>query len=112
MSFTWLGVRKSLSADQTAQAADAFGAERQYLSAGKKLLDTQHPAFKAVTAVRSRILGLLEGHEAALSGAGIRLIRQDRVDTFNSHMEELRGELQEAVRTARWALCRTPQCSP
>ena len=27
-----------------------FGAEGDFLSAGKKLLDTRHPAFKAVTA--------------------------------------------------------------
>ena len=97
LNFTWLGVRKSLSADQTAQAADAFGAQRQYLSAGKKLLDTQHPAFKAVTAVRSRILGYWKGMTLPYPEPGVRLIRQDRVDTFNSHMEELRGELQEAV---------------
>ncbi|MHB9067926.1 MAG: hypothetical protein ACYC4B_29440 [Pirellulaceae bacterium] len=98
LNFTWLGVRKSLSADQTAQAADAFGAQRQYLSAGKKLLDTQHPAFKAVTAVRSRILGYWKGMSLPYPEPGIRLIRQDRVDTFHAHMEELRGELQEAVR--------------
>ena len=98
MSFTWLGVRKSLSADQTAQAADTFGAQRQYLSAGKKLLDTQHPAFKAVTAVRSRILGYWKGMTLPFPEPGLRLIRQDRVHTFNAHMEELRGELDEAVR--------------
>src|SRR5687768_12222275 len=54
--FTWLGTRKTLSLEQRSQAADTFGAERTYLSAGKKLLDTAHPAFKAVTGVRSRII--------------------------------------------------------
>ncbi|MBT5477012.1 MAG: hypothetical protein HOK43_09170, partial [Chloroflexi bacterium] len=48
LSFNWLGVRKSLSSSQKDQAADSFGAEGKYLSAGKKLLDTSHPAFKAV----------------------------------------------------------------
>ena len=43
--FTWLGSRKTLTQEQKSQAADAFGAERAYLSAGKKLLDTSHPAF-------------------------------------------------------------------
>ena len=55
VSFTWLGVRKSLSADQKQQAADGFGAEGQFLSAEKKLLDTGHAKFKAVTAVRGRV---------------------------------------------------------
>lgn len=97
LSFTWLGMRRSLSADQTAQAADTFGAQRQYLSAGKKLLDTRHPAFQAVTAVRSRILGYWKGMSLPYPEPGIRLIRQNRVDTFNAHLEELRMELQEAV---------------
>ena len=96
-SLVWLGVRKSLSADQTAQAADTFGAERQYLSAGKKLLDTRHPAFRAVTAVRSRILGYWKGMTLPFPEPGIRLIRQDRLDTFNAHMSELQGDLREAV---------------
>ena len=82
LSFTWLRMRKSLSADQTAQAADAFGAQRQYLSAGKKLLDTQHPAFKAVTAVRNRMLCYWKGMTLPYPEPGVRLIRQDRVDTL------------------------------
>jgi hypothetical protein len=55
LHFTWFGVRKSLSADQKSEAASAFGAEGSYLSAGKKLIDTSHPAFKAVTALKSQI---------------------------------------------------------
>ena len=54
LSFTWFGVRKSLSLEQKSQAADTFGAAGNYLSAGKKLLDTSHPAFRTVTSVRSR----------------------------------------------------------
>ena len=57
LSFTWLGVRKSLTSAQKNQAADSFGAEGKFLSAGKKLLDTSHPAFKAVTA----IVGVVDG---------------------------------------------------
>lgn len=45
LSFTWLGVRKTLTAAQKSQAADSFGAEGKFLSADKKLLDTRHPAF-------------------------------------------------------------------
>ena len=43
VSFTWFGTRRTLSAEQKAQAADTFGAEGSFLSAGKKLLDTAHP---------------------------------------------------------------------
>jgi hypothetical protein len=41
VSFAWLGVRKTLTSDQKAQAADTFNAEGQYLSAAKKLLDEE-----------------------------------------------------------------------
>ena len=34
VSFTWMGTQKSLNPDQKARAAEAFGAEGRYLSAG------------------------------------------------------------------------------
>src|SRR5262245_21363455 len=43
VSFTWFGVKKSLTAQQKAQAAQTFDAEGQFLSATKKLLDTKAP---------------------------------------------------------------------
>ena len=52
LSFTWLGVSKTLTRRQKDQAADSFNAEGKFLSAGKKLLDISHPAFRQVTAVR------------------------------------------------------------
>ena len=39
VEFTWLGTQKTLTAEQRAQAAEAFDAEARSLSAGKKLLD-------------------------------------------------------------------------
>ena len=97
ISFTWLGTRKTLTPEQKNQAAESFGAEGQYLSAGKKLLDVTHPALKAVTAVRSRITAYWKGMSLPYPDAGIRLIRQDRIDEFDGRMAELRDELQDAV---------------
>ena len=57
VAFTWFGVQKSLTREQKALAAEAFDAEGGFLSAAKKLLDTKHPAFRAVTAVRGKIEG-------------------------------------------------------
>jgi hypothetical protein len=54
LSFTWFGTRKTLTSEQRAQAAGSFGAEADFLSAGKKLIDTRHEKYKAVTAVRGR----------------------------------------------------------
>ena len=97
LSFTWLGVRKSLSTQQKDQAADSFGAEGKFLSAGKKLLDTSHPAFKAVTTVKGRAINYWKGVSLPFPEPGIRLIRRDSVDRFDRQMEEFREELQLAV---------------
>jgi len=98
VSLNWLGVRKTLTAEQKTQAADTFGAESNFLSAGKKLLDTTHPAFKAVTSIKGRIIALWKSMSLPYPEAGIRLIRQDQIDGFNSKMESLQQELATAVR--------------
>src|SRR3990172_8116109 len=97
VSLRWLGIHRTLIPEQKAQAADTFGAEGQYLSAGKKLLDTRHPAFRAVTNVRNRILATWQSMTLPFPGSGVRLIKQDDVEQFNRRMTELREELDEAV---------------
>src|SRR5579872_2230064 len=71
VAFTWFGTRKTLSPEQKAEAADAFGAEGNYLSAAKKLLDTKHPAFRAVTSVRHQILSYWKGNSLPYPEPGI-----------------------------------------
>ena len=97
LSFTWLGVRKSLTSAQKNQAADSFGAEGKFLSAGKKLLDTSHPAFKAVTAIRGRAVAYWKGVSLPFPEPGVRLIRQDAITDFDDQIAGFRGELDEAV---------------
>jgi len=97
LSFTWLGVRKSLSAEQKLQAADTFGAEGNYLSAGKKLFDTSHPSFRAVSAVRSQAISLWRSMSLPYPEPGIRLIRQQDIASLDVQMTSLRVELDEAV---------------
>lgn len=97
LSFTWFGTRKTLTTEQRTQAADAFGAEGAFLSAGKKLLDTGHPAFKAVTATRSRLVAYWKGLTLPYPDTGIRLIRREDVSRFDAQMNRLQGDLTAAV---------------
>ena len=97
--FTWLGIRKSLSTEQKSQAAESFGAQGQFLTAGKKLLDSSHPAFKAVTAIRGRILSHWKGVSLPFPEPGLRLIRQADIASFDVQMTTFRAELEEAVAT-------------
>ena len=99
VSFTWLGVRKSLSSSQKDQAANHFGAESKFLSAGKKLIDTSHPAFKAVTNVRSQTITYWKEASLPFPEPGIRLIRLDAIEEFNRKMAIYQVQLEDAVRT-------------
>lgn len=97
VSISWFGTRKTLTAEQKSQAAESFGAEGAFLSAGKKLLDTSHPAFKAVTSVRNRVISYWKGVSLPFPEPGIRLIRQHDIAAFDVHLTSLKAELDEAV---------------
>ena len=97
VSFTWMGTQKTLNPDQKARAAEAFGAEGQYLSAGKKLLDTGHSAFRAVTAIRGKADAYWRGLSLPFPEPGVRLIRHDAVESFAVQMADFRAELDDAV---------------
>src|SRR4051794_4048529 len=97
VSYTWFGTQKTLNADQKARAAETFGAEGQYLSAGKKLLDTTHSAFRAVTAIRGKIDAYWKGMSLPFSEPGVRLIKHDAVESFAAQMTDFRTELDDAV---------------
>jgi hypothetical protein len=97
VSFTWFGVRKGLSADQKAQAAESFGAEGQYLTAAKKLLDTGHAAFQAVNSLRNQIQVYWRELSLPYPETGVRLLRQQDVEPFNRRMHQFKAELEAAV---------------
>jgi hypothetical protein len=97
LSFTWFGTRKTLTPQQKAQAADTFGAEGEFLSAGKKLIDTKHPDFKAVTSVRGRIVSYWRGISLPYPEPGIRLIRQDDIASVNLQLKTVKADLEDAV---------------
>jgi hypothetical protein len=97
VAFTWLGVRKSLSAEQKAQAAERFGAAGQFLSATKKLLDTSDSAFRAVSAVRSQAKGYWKAVSLPYPESGMRLIKQEEIEPFDQRMERFRELLDQAV---------------
>ena len=97
LSFTWLGVRKTLTPEQKALAAETFGAQDSFLSAGKKLLDTSHPAFREVTAVRGQIQGYFRNVSLPYPEPGVRLIRQDQLTAFGEQLCVYRNQLTAAV---------------
>jgi hypothetical protein len=97
LSFTWLGVRRTLTHQQRSTAAGAFGAEGDFVSAGKKLIDTRHPKFKALTTIRGEVVAFWKNLSVPWPEPGIRLMRQDQVDDFNRRMQVFTQQLDERV---------------
>ena len=98
VSFTWLGVRKTLAPEQRTTAARAFHADRELLSASKLILDTKNPAYRAVAAVRSEASGYWRTVTLPFPEAGIRLLPQNSLGMFASTMQTYRERLQAAAR--------------
>ena len=97
VSLSWFGVRKTLTPEQKSQAAESFGAEGNFLSASKKLLNTSHPAYKEVTAVRGRVIKYWKSNTLPFPEPGIRLIAQSEVEPFNAQIVTFQGELADKV---------------
>ncbi|QDT64752.1 hypothetical protein [Calycomorphotria hydatis] len=97
LHITWPGTRKSLTTAQRDLAAANFDAKPNSLSAGKKLLDTSHPAFKAVTSVKTRVVGYWKGVSLPYVEPGVRLIRRMEIDHCNEQLTQFQKELEERV---------------
>lgn len=97
LKIRWMGVRKTLSQDQTRAAAGTFDADIKSVSATKKLFDTSHPAMRAATAVRTQAVEYWKSHTLPYIEPGVRLLRRSDVPAFDNHMTKVSVELQAAV---------------
>jgi hypothetical protein len=95
--FTWMGVRKTLSKQQRDEAANPFGADGEFVSAGKKLVNTKHRAWKALTAIKGQIIGYWKGTSLPYTEPGMRLIRQCDIESFVHKLEGYKEDLRAAV---------------
>lgn len=97
VSFRWLGTRRSLSDQQTRQAATQFDADAEQVTAYKKLVDTKHPAWKALTAIKNEVVAYWRGMTLPYPIEGVRLMRRDDIAKFEDRMQGFRERLAEAV---------------
>ncbi len=97
VKFRWFGTTKSLSSAQKSQAAESFGAEGKAISAAKRLIDTKDERYRALTSLKSQITKYWKDSSLAFPEAGIRLIKQDRIDDFNHALRGYEAELEAGV---------------
>ena len=97
LSFGRMGTRKTFTPGQRATAADEFDADAGYISAGKKLIDTNDPAFKAVGKIFTKARETWTDCTLPYPEPGVRLIKQDRIDGLTSKLAGYQVELADAV---------------
>ena len=97
VKFKWFGTSKSLTTWQRTQAAESFGADGTAISAAKRLIDTQHQSYRALTSVKSQVNKYWRDSSLPYPETGIRLIRNDVVDDFNSSLLGFKSQLADAV---------------
>src|SRR5436309_3418982 len=94
--FTWWGVHKTLTAQQKEEVGDAYGADARLLSAGKKIIDVRHEAYRKITSIRTRVVNYWRGLTLPYTEPGMRLIRQSDIEGFVRALEGFHGELVQA----------------
>ena len=70
----WWGVHRALTPQQREEIGAAAAADARFLTAGKKLVDTRHEAFRRLTSIRTRITNYWRGISLPYVEAGVRLI--------------------------------------
>src|SRR5947209_5353541 len=94
--FTWWGVHRTLTSQQKEEVGDTYGAEARFLTAGKKIVDVRHEAFRKLTSLRTRVVNYWRGLTLPYVEPGLRLIRQADIEAFVHCMEGFREELVQA----------------
>ncbi len=94
--FTWWGVHKTLTAQQKEEVGATCGADTRFLTAGKRLVDVRHEAFRRLTSLRSSTVKFWKGISLPYVEPGLRLIRQSDIELFVHKLEDFRAELAEA----------------
>jgi len=97
VTYCWWRVQRALNSEAEAQPAWAFDAEGEFLSAGKKPLDTKHAAFRAVTAIRTQVNDYWKGITLPFPEPGVRLIKLEEVENCDRLMADFKLELEDAV---------------
>ncbi|QDU95171.1 hypothetical protein [Lignipirellula cremea] len=103
------GVRRSIKGGVHQSISDSVSADKKFISASKKLLDTRNQKYRAVTAIMSAAASTWKDSTIPYPEDGIRLIRRDAVQAFSDQMTRYQQQLDQALaaldeeyQTLRW----------
>src|SRR5271165_5291372 len=90
VSLHWWGTHKTLTSQQKEEVGVTYDADARFLTAGKRIIDTRHDAFRRLTNIRNRLGNYWRGITLPYTEPGIRLIRQSEIESFVHTMEGFR----------------------
>jgi hypothetical protein len=96
VSLRWWGTHRRLPAHQKEEVGAGYAADARFLTAGKKIIDTRHEAFRRLPSVTTRLVNYWRGLTLPFTEPGIRLIRQADIEPFVHAMQGFRDELAQA----------------
>ena len=96
VSLHWWGTHRRLSHEQKEEVSSGYAAEARFLTAGKRIIDVRHEAYRKLTSIRTRIAAYWRTSTLPYTEPGVRLLRQSDVDLFVRSLAGFRSELGEA----------------
>jgi hypothetical protein len=96
VSLHWWGVHRALTNQQKEEVSAGYAADARFLTAGKKIIDGRHEAFRRLTSIRTRLGNSWRGLTLPYTEPGMRLVRQSDIEAFVHTMEGFREELTQA----------------
>jgi hypothetical protein len=96
VSLHWLGTHRRLTTQQKEEVSAGYAADARFLTAGKRIIDVRHEAYRKLTGIRTRIGNFWKGMTLPYTEPGVRLLKQGDVEVFHHALEGFRDELVEA----------------
>jgi hypothetical protein len=96
VSLHWWGTHRRLTSQQKEEVSAGYAADARFLTAGKRIIDVRHEAYRKLTGIRTRITNYWKGMTLPYTEPGVRLLKQGDVEVFHHALEGFRDELATA----------------
>ena len=104
MQIRWWNPVKGFAGNEISEAAEAMNADREVISARKKVLDIHHPAWKGVVGIRTQVRNWWDHNTLPYVFSGVRLLRIQNLPEMMTELATYTAELAVAVQALDAAL--------
>ena len=92
LSFHWWGASRSFERDGILATAETLEADHEMISARNRIIDTRHPAYRALTSLRSSIQHHWKQHTMPYVIPGMRLARREQMPDLTDSLQRLAAD--------------------